>query len=68
MDSLEVWCSRGSPVMQGNKPMVGKIIERALKSLSDNQVIINRDVWLKVCSALCAVHLRQATLIIDREV
>ena len=34
--------------MQGNTPMVGKIIERALKSLSDNQVIINRDVWLKV--------------------
>lgn len=37
--------------VQGNKPMVGKIIERALKSLSDNQVIINRDVWLKVRSA-----------------
>ena len=35
-------------VLQGNKPMVGKIVERALKSLSDNQVIINRDVWLKV--------------------
>ena len=30
--------------------MVGKIIERALKSLSDNQVVINRDVWLKVHS------------------
>ena len=34
--------------MQGNKPMVEKIIVRALKSLSDNQVVINRDVWLKV--------------------
>lgn len=42
--------------MQGNKPMVGKIIERALKSLSDNQVIINRDVWLKVrLCCLCCV-------------
>ena len=38
--------------MQGNKPMVGKIIERALKSLSDNQVVINRDVWLKVRGGL----------------
>ena len=28
--------------------MVEKIIVRALKSLSDNQVVINRDVWLKV--------------------
>ena len=37
--------------MQGNKPMVEKIIVRAIKSLSDNQVIINRDVWLKVCPA-----------------
>ena len=31
--------------------MVEKIIVRAIKSLSDNQVVINRDVWLKVCSA-----------------
>ena len=37
--------------MQGNKPMVEKIIVRAIKSLSDNQVVINRDVWLKVCPA-----------------
>ena len=40
--------------------MVGKIIERALKSLSDNQVIINRDVWLKVRSVVYAMRLRQA--------
>ena len=31
--------------------MVEKIIVRAIKSLSDNQVVINRDVWLKVCLA-----------------
>lgn len=37
--------------IQGNKPMVEKIIVRAIKSLSDNQVVINRDVWLKVCPA-----------------
>lgn len=38
----------GACALQGNKPMVEKIIVRALKSLSDNQVVINRDVWLKV--------------------
>ena len=36
--------------------MVEKIIVRAIKSLSDNQVIINRDVWLKVCPAQGDCH------------
>ncbi len=45
------WCQRVQRPLQGNKPMVEKIIVRALKSLSDNQVVINRDVWLKVGGA-----------------
>lgn len=33
--------------------MVEKIIERGIKSLTANSVVISRDAWLKVRKALC---------------
>lgn len=35
----------------GNEAMVSKIIQRGVKSLSDNGVVINRDSWLKDAEA-----------------
>lgn len=38
--------------MQGNTHMVEKIIDRGIKSLEANKVIIQREDWLKVKSLL----------------
>ena len=47
---------------QGNTHMVEKIIDRGVKSLTANSVVISRDAWLKVrhqfvslVSAVCNV-------------
>ena len=38
---------------QGNIHMVEKIIDRGIKSLTANSVVISRDAWLK--ASLCCI-------------
>jgi pre-mRNA-processing factor 6 len=36
-------------MVQGNTHMVEKIIDRGIKSLEANKVVIKREEWFKVC-------------------